>query len=236
MNCHVLVLLSLLFGAGCWSQPQYQVINLAFDDSGNPFACRVVIPKDLPENAPLVIAYHGIGDTSESMARYSQLDELAARHQFLLVYPDAEGKLWNVPRSGVSGNNISKDIERFDLILQEVDRQYSIDVKRVYVVGMSHGATFVYWLISQRSAKIAAAVAHSGAPTSETNLGEGPTPVLLIVGQEDPVQEAMRVTAQEYETVGNPNEFILVPGLGHEWFASHNEAIWSFLSKTGKEH
>lgn len=179
-----------------------------------------------------MIAYHGVGDTPDSMASYSQLDQLAAKHRFLLVYPDSDGKLWKVPRLDFPDNDKHRDLESFDALLQEMEQQYHIDSERVYVVGMSQGATFVHWLTSQRAEQIAAAVAHSGAPSSETDPSQGRTPILLIAGQADPVHDAMKSAAQQYQAAGIASEFISVPELGHAWSAAHNEAMWDFLTET----
>lgn len=231
MRRFVYLLLSLLVFVGCSRAVDYQVIRLTLETTKPPLTCRVVVPHQLPASAPVVIAYHGIGDTPESMATYTKLDYLAARHGFLLVYPDAEGKLWKVPRRDAPSRDTNRDIERFDLLLKDIKQQYDIDPQRVYVVGMSQGATFVHWLIRQRSAQIAAAAAHSGAPPGGVDLPQTNVPILLIAGQEDPVHGAIRSAADQYQATGTQSRFISVPGLGHNWSATHNEAIWTFLNQ-----
>ncbi|MBA2115654.1 alpha/beta hydrolase family esterase [Bremerella alba] len=215
---------------GCWNQSDYKVICAKFEDMDEPFNCRIVVPNDLSGKVPLVIAYHGVGDTPESMANYSKLDQLAAKHRFLLVYPDAKGRLWRVPRSDDPGHGESRDLDRFDLILREIESHYAIDPKQIYVVGMSQGATFVHGLIRNRPNLVAAVVAHSGTPSKGTDFSKGMTPILLIAGQNDLVHDAMEAAAQEYHDADTASEFVSVPGLGHEWSIDHNEAIWTFLS------
>lgn len=234
MKWHAFFLVFVVLLSGCRNQPQYEVKSIFLDELAEPLSCRVVVPRQLPDNAPLMIAYHGVGDTAESMATYSKLDQLAARHRFLLVYPDANGKLWKIPRSDAPDNDVSRELDRFDVLLQEMEQQHGIDPDRVYVVGMSQGATFAQWLISERSSQLAAAAAHSGAPSSETDLSKGRTPILLIAGQEDPVHEAMVAATVDYQAAGIPSKFISVPNLAHQWSAQSNEAIWAFLNNTSR--
>lgn len=234
MKWHAFFLVFVVLLSGCRNQPQYEVKSIFLDELAEPLSCRAVVSQQLPDNAPLMIAYHGVGDTAESMSTYSKLDQLAAKHRFLLVYPDANGKLWKIPRNDAPDNDLSRELDRFDLIVQEMEQQYRIDPNRVYVVGMSQGATFVHWLISERSSQVAAAAAHSGAPSSETDLAKGQTPILLIAGQEDVVHDAMKTAAEDYQAAGIPSEFISVPNLAHQWSVQSNEAIWAFLNNTSR--
>ncbi len=47
---------------------------------------RIVLPHRRSTRCPLVIAFHGAGDSTESMANYSRLEVLAAEQGFILVY------------------------------------------------------------------------------------------------------------------------------------------------------
>ncbi len=235
MRYCVYLLSSLLLFAGCFGTTKYQVNSLTLESTQPSLTCRVVIPHQLPANAPLVIAYHGIGDTPESMANQSKLDELAARNGFLLVYPDAKGKLWSVPRSDAPNNEASRDVARFDALLQKIEQQYNIDRRQVYVVGMSQGATFVHWLIHERPKRIAAAAAHSGAPPGTIDFTQTTVPIMLIAGQENLVHDPMKTAADNYQAAGVATQFISVPGLGHSWSTTHNEAIWAFLNQEHRQ-
>ncbi len=55
---------------------------------------RLVIPHETVGPMPIVFAFHGVGDSTESMAGYSGLDRTAARNGFLLVYPAARNSMW----------------------------------------------------------------------------------------------------------------------------------------------
>ena len=62
---------------------------------GKPRSYRLVVPHTLPKPAPIVFAFHGIGDSTESMANSSRLDRLASRNGFILAYPAAQFHVGN---------------------------------------------------------------------------------------------------------------------------------------------
>jgi len=62
---------------------------------------ELFVPTDTP-NLPLVIALHGRGSTGRQMERFTHFDDVAAREQFVVVYPDAIDHHWNDSRAGMS--------------------------------------------------------------------------------------------------------------------------------------
>lgn len=220
--------LFLVFTLGCLPPPSVQVSTQTITVNQTRRSYRLVVPDGLSGDAPVVIAWHGFGDTAESMASYSDLDRLADRHQFLLVYPEVEKGGWRYPLPGAPNTNANADIEFFDVLLSDLPRHASVDPERIYVVGMSQGATFAQWLVSQRSRDITAVVAHSGGPPKELDLTMFSVPIMLIAGTEDLVHASMQHSAADYQ---GEVEFVSVPGLGHAWSLRQNEAIWKFLSR-----
>jgi poly(3-hydroxybutyrate) depolymerase len=61
---------------------------------GGARSYRLLLPHDSTTPKPVVFAFHGIGETPESMAAYSRLDRLAADNGFVLVYPAAQNSMW----------------------------------------------------------------------------------------------------------------------------------------------
>ncbi|WP_158265445.1 alpha/beta hydrolase family esterase [Blastopirellula marina] len=220
--------LFLVFALGCLPLPSVQVSTQSVTVNQTARSYRLVVPDGLPEGRPVVIAWHGFGDTAESMAKYSDLDRLADRHQFLLVYPEVEKGGWRYPLPGAPNTNADADVEFFDALLSDLPRHATIDLEHVYVVGMSQGATFAQWLASQRPRDIAAVVAHSGGAPKELDPAVFQVPIMLIAGTEDLVHDSMQQSAAKYKT---EVEFVSVPGLGHAWDSRQNEAIWEFLSR-----
>lgn len=192
---------------------------------------RLVAPRRLPKPAPVVFAFHGVGDSPENMARYTKLDRLAAREGFVLVYPAARKGMWATMEVDERPLDANPDIQFFDELLEHLSKQFEIDSSRVYVVGMSNGASFVQLLMAARPDKIAAAAAHSGPdPREDRSPANGP-PLMLVVGEDDFALFAMCSDAEHYRAGGRTVEFISVPGLGHAWSPKHNGQIWRFLSR-----
>jgi polyhydroxybutyrate depolymerase len=192
---------------------------------------RLVVPRRLPKPTPVVFAFHGVGDSPENMARYTKLDRLAAREGCLLVYPAARKGMWATMEVDDSPLDSNPDIQFFDELLVHLSKQFGIDSSRIYVVGMSNGASFVQLLTAARPDKIAAAAAHSGPdPREDRSPADGP-PLMLVVGEDDFALFAMQRDAERYRAGGRTVEFISIPALGHAWSPKHNWQIWQFLSR-----
>lgn len=187
---------------------------------------RIVIPHTASIKMPLVLAFHGMGDSSESMASYSGLDQLASDKGFLLVYPSAQKNLWSTKSPATN-----PDVEFFDRLLTILAKQHEIDQGRIYCIGMSNGASFVQLLANARPGKIAACVAHSGPIFRNRGATKNSCPILLIAGENDLAFHPMKADAESYRSRSHLVKFISVPELGHEWSKSHNDEIWSFLSQ-----
>ncbi|HEY1067567.1 MAG TPA: PHB depolymerase family esterase [Pirellulales bacterium] len=196
-------------------------------------AYRLVVPKslDLNKPAPLVFAYHGLGDSKDWMPWHSKLSKLADEKGFILVYPNARYRFWPLlPQIA------QDDLKFFDAMYDAITKQYNIDLNRVHVVGMSNGGYFSHLLASERNGKIASIVCHSGGLGQYTfqaiDVAQKYS-VLVIHGAVDTVvnvTEGRRVR-DFYTKWGHPVEYIEIPGWNHYWAAKKNDAIWDFLQK-----
>src|SRR4029077_9437317 len=82
---------------------------------------RLVVPKsvDLAKPAPLVVAFHGmLIDSKDVMPKYTKLDELAADKKFILVFPEAQEKMW-----GIKPEKVKADLDFFDALLAELQKR-----------------------------------------------------------------------------------------------------------------
>jgi len=192
---------------------------------------RLVVPHTLPKPAPIVFAFHGIGDSTESMANYCRLDQLASRNGFILVYLAARQSMWATVDANADNLDANADVWFFDQLLIHLSNHHEIDRDRVYAVGMSDGASFVQLLAIARSNDIAAIAAYSGSKPRDIGSSENPLPIMLVVGANDSASHAMQSDADQYRSDGHVVEFVSVPGLGHEWPTRHNTEMWNFLSQ-----
>lgn len=147
---------------------------------------RLVVPKsiDLTKPAPLIIAFHGmLIDSKDLMPVYTKLSDSAAKHKFIITYPQAIGKSW-----GLAPDKVTKDLAFFDALLGKLKADYKIDDKRIYVLGISNGGYFAHLVGKERSKTVAAVASHSGPLGLQTLLGvraERKFPVLIIHGDQD---------------------------------------------------
>ena len=192
---------------------------------------RIVVPQNRMRPTPVVFAFHGIGDSTASMASYSRLDRVAAQNGFILVYPAALRSMWTTMNVDFTDLDSNPDVRFFDQLLDHVTSKYQIDRDRVYVIGMSNGATFAQMLATARSDEIAAVVAHSGSRLVGMADCDPTLPIMLIVGEDDSASSSMSTDAEVYRHNGNTVVYVRVPRLAHEWSTRHNNDIWSFLSR-----
>lgn len=193
--------------------------------------CRIVVPHKHRQPMPVVFAFHGTGDSTDSMADYSRLDRMAANHGFLLAYPAASNSMWSTMNVELSELNTNRDIQFFDELLDHLSSVYQIDRDRVYVMGMSNGATFAQLLAVARPSEVAAVVAHSGSLPTGFDGCNPSVPVMLIVGANDLEWETMKANADQYRRSGCAVEYISIPQLAHAWSTRHNLTMWQFLSR-----
>ena len=192
---------------------------------------RIVVPQRLSKPSPVVFAFHGIGDSADSMAAYSGLDRLAVDNGFLLIYPSGINAMWATIDVQPETVDTNRDVQFFDALLKHAAAKYDIDRDRVYLIGMSNGASFAQLLAYARSSNIAAVVSHSGPRPRSFIDCERPFPILLIVGSEDFAASSIRSDLEHYRSSGHDAELIVVDRLGHGWSMRHNRDAWEFLAK-----
>lgn len=192
---------------------------------------RIVVPHETIQPTPVVFAFHGIGDSPDSMAAYSRLDRLAARSGFILVYPAAQNSMWATTNIDLSNLDSNPDVRFFDKLLNHLTSVYEIDRGRIYLIGMSNGSTFAQLLATARSNEIAAVVAHSGSRLNDLPERPSKLPIMLVVGANDLECTTMETDAEEYRRRGHAVEFVTVPRLAHAWSPRHNSDMWRFLSR-----
>jgi polyhydroxybutyrate depolymerase len=203
---------------------------------GVPRTYRLVAPHEPPQGLmPVIFAFHGIGDSPESMVASAELNRLVSGHGFLLVCPRAHDHAWTTIGPDAANPESNEDIQFFDAILNELGQRDDVDLKRVYVVGMSNGASFAQLLATHRSDQIAAVAAHSDTLPREAQASKPtrPFPVMLLVGLEElpAAIQTYREEAARYKQAGLEVELVEISGVGHAWDVRQNEAIWDFLSR-----
>jgi polyhydroxybutyrate depolymerase len=151
-----------------------------------------VPPGDSPQHPlPLVIAYHGAGDTAANESTETDLLSIAKRsHDMLLAYPQGYEDTWNegtghtpAERAGIN------DVAFTSAMLQEIESHHAVNPREVVAMGISNGALLSEYLGCELAAEltlivpvegeIPVSVSHHCSPTR-------PISVYEVHGTSDP--------------------------------------------------
>lgn len=160
---------------------------------------RVYIPPDTGTASPLplVMLLHGRGGNAESMMILTRrgVNSLADKERFLVVYPDAVEMNWNDGRTADESpdrahrENID-DVGFISALADLMVKEYSADLHRIYIAGISNGAIMSYRIGCELSHKIAAIAPVDGNMPGKLSQGcfpAHPVPVLAINNTDDPL-------------------------------------------------
>ncbi len=139
--------------------------------------------------APLLLQLHGRGGGGPWFNRMAGFVELSERAGFVVAIPEAIGGIWNDgrdPDARVHGR--PDDVAYLRGVIDDVQARLSIDARRIYVVGMSNGATMAGRLACESAGLIAAfgQVAGTAAVGVASTCRPGvPVPLIQIHGSAD---------------------------------------------------
>ncbi|MDD2178786.1 PHB depolymerase family esterase [Acidovorax sp. D2M1] len=117
------------------------------------------------EKLPLLVMLHGCGQTGRDMAAVSRMNRLAARHRFVVLYPEQERMAnahgcwnWFERRSGRAEAEAATLLAAVD----KVARRLPVDLARVAVAGLSAGASMAVLMAALYPDRFCAVAMHSG--------------------------------------------------------------------------
>jgi polyhydroxybutyrate depolymerase len=139
---------------------------------------------------PLLIAFHGGGDTGAGFEQLTNLTALADQVGVIVVYPSGYGGSWAVGCDCTTADAAQIDDVKFtrDLIGQLED-SLAIDPDRVFVTGFSQGAQLVHRLACELADVIAGAASIEGTLHSLVAADchpARPMPLLMMLATDDP--------------------------------------------------
>ena len=168
-------------GQTCYGELLYRTI----EHEGKTREYSIYVPSsyDASTAAPLVFNIHAATQDYDVQATVSNLNEVAEREGFLVVYPNA------VTRDFFRGED---NIGFVDRLLEIAESEYEVDPNRVYSTGFSQGAMMSYALSVLRPHKFAAIATVAGVPAGGSPFPDGhlpvpgrPLPLLSIHGTGD---------------------------------------------------
>lgn len=151
------------------------------------------VPKNYKPNMPLplVIAFHGMGETAQTMESDSDLSTKADGADFIVVYPDGIGNRWDVEGTK------SADIPFVDALIVEVSKKVDVDRARIFAVGMSNGGMMANRLAVERSTQIAAVASVTGPLVDVGIAPTRPVPTMHFHGTDDKIVNISNVAAHK---------------------------------------
>jgi predicted peptidase len=159
--------------------------------------------------------------TPENQAEYAA---------FVLAPQVSETKAWARPHAEAPPVSLRLALE----ILDAVEKQYAIDLSRVYVAGQSMGGEGVWAALSAAPGRFAAAIALCGYGFDDMIPRAAKTPVWIFQGDADdivPVERARQWVAALRNAGGSP-KFTEIPDWGHNvWeraFTTPDLTPWLF--------
>lgn len=143
---------------------------------------------------PLLLALHGWLSSGLGLAKLTNMNAVADRYGFIVVYPDGYKRSWadgrGIRPADKAGVN---DVAFLGAVLDQVMAKQKVDATRIYVTGMSNGGFMTERLgcdLSTRIAAIAVVAANFDLRLAARCAPSHPMPVLLIHGSEDPIVPA----------------------------------------------
>jgi predicted peptidase len=218
--------------------------------SGEAMQYRLFVPPgyDASRKYPIVLWLHGAaGRGSDNFSQLSggnfagshvwtTQENQAKYHAFVLGPQVDAAKGWARPHTNTPPVSIRLALE----ILDTVERKYSIDRAREYVVGQSMGGEGVWAALSIAPTRFAAAIALCGYGDAYMVPRIASVPVWIFQGEEDPVEPASRARTWVAALcqVGGAPKYTEYPGIGHNaWDIAFKEPdllTWLFSHHWGK--
>jgi polyhydroxybutyrate depolymerase len=119
---------------------------------------RLVAPgAEGSEPVPVVLVFHGYGQSVPSVERMSGFDAIARSEGFVVVYPYSVRLGWNAENCCGGGARLHiEDVGFVDDVLADLGERYRLDPRRIYATGISNGGIFAYYLACRRATTFAA--------------------------------------------------------------------------------
>ncbi len=127
---------------------------------------------------PVMVGYSAYQDSTENFRNYSRLRESAVGRNAIIVYPRAIGASWEGSPTASTGPG--QDIRFVRAMIDDVQRYYNIDRKRIYATGMSTGGGMAAVSACHMADLFAGVAGVSGAYYAPVNMGCQNIPIAFM--------------------------------------------------------
>lgn len=189
----IIIAASLVFGAA-HAQPRYDagldMRAVAVGLDARSLGLYVPSTYRAGQSAPLIVALHGRFSSAQAFHAISGLAAVAEARGAIIVYPEAQGGLWNggghtaLNRPGPPPD----DVAFVGAAIESVAGDYAIDRTHIYVVGYDAGGGLAYALACagrMRFAGVAIVSALMWDFARDQCRTATPAPVLIVHGRRD---------------------------------------------------
>jgi poly(3-hydroxybutyrate) depolymerase len=167
-----------------------RTVSMRFDGRDRGYTMHVPRSYDPTRRTPVVLAFHGAFDDPQGHRTETGFDALADARNLIVVYPEGIGaptRSWNAGTCcGPAGALQVDDVGFAAAILDRVEAEYCVDVRREYAEGFSNGGMLAHQIGCRLATRIAAIAAVSGVIASTCNPARA-VPVLHIHGTDDAI-------------------------------------------------
>ncbi|OVE78008.1 hypothetical protein BVX98_01510 [bacterium F11] len=154
------------------------------------------IPKsyDGTNPVPLILVLHGGAGTPTGTQRLSRMSEKADQEGFLVIYPQSHVsrngfRHWNAGPRPLEPYKESPadDVGFLNRILDDMEKRFNIDERRIYATGISNGGMMIYRMACEMSHRIAAVAPIATASLMNQCRPKRPISILHIHGRKDKI-------------------------------------------------
>ena len=151
----------------------------------------VHIPPAATTPRPVIINFHGGGSTGAAQQKYTQMDRVADREHFIVVYPNGTGRgrflVWNAGTCcGAAPAKRIDDVGFVRAVIADLEKRVPIDRTRIYATGLSNGAMMSYRMAAEAPDLVAAIAPVSGSMVLVDFHPTLPVPVMHFHSVDDP--------------------------------------------------
>jgi len=227
-----------------------------FEEAKKKMEYALFVPSgyDKDRKAPLIVALHGLGGNPQQMIRSRGLTEQAEKYGYVVTAPmgynsrgwygsmgKGKGKSFGKSKANDDPDNLGELSEKDVInVLKLVSKDYSIDDKRIYLIGHSMGGGGTWHLGTKYPDTWAGlapiAPAAFGRPNNLDKLKN--VPVIVVQGDKDTLvkAEGTRRWVEKLKEMKLTHEYLELEGAGHgDVVGKGMPKIFEFFEKQHKE-
>ena len=132
-------------------------------------------PIEQVKKLPVVLVFHGSGEHADIALSESRFNDIAEKHNFIVIYPDGTGKnssyrSWNGGSCcSYAAKENTNDVLFIDNLIKDLTHTYKVDLEHIYATGFSNGAQFAYRIACESKFLFAGVGVVSGAGVEWTD-------------------------------------------------------------------